>query len=1135
MNAEELYQQLKQQRVELWNDGKMLRFRAAENTLSRDTLVLLRKHKKELIEIVKREAGAAGAEHTLEAPSVSQQAMYFLYLSAPHSPAYNVASACRIRSKMDTAAVEAAFETLISRYDSLRTTFQVHDGVLRRRVHSTAPLNFEQVDTAGRSEEELRGIVRDSYQQPFDLADGPLLRVRLFTSGETDHVFLISLHHIVFDAWSLWLLQDEFRMLYAQHTGGETALLPALTASYSSYVEELAELETSERGARMWQYWQERLAGELPTLELPVDRPRPKSTTFRGATHKFRIPAQLTSDLRELAKQQSVTPFVLMLAIYKTLLHRYSGHDDTIVGTTTSGRTRNELTRLVGYFVNTLAIRTSTSGDPSFSSYLAHVKQHALGALENQEFPFPLLVDRLNPPRTAGRLPICSVMFGLQKPQRFQEAMRLFDEDKQHFQMGELEIHPFELDQQEGQFDLTLELFDTADSFAAVLKYDTQMFNTATAERIAAHYVQLAAAVVANPTAKLSEFDILPAAEKQQLSEFASQAPAAETSIDSPATTHGLFEDSAQQFPQQQAVVCDGEVLSYAELNARANQAAHALIAAGVKPGDLVACCFDRGCAVAPVLLGILKCGGVYTPLDAASPAERQTSMIDQCNAKLVLTSGNGAGNVQPATALTLAIEDFCAQLATQPTSACDVKVDPAATAYVLHTSGSTGTPKGVCVSHQAFVAHIRSISQVFEIEVTDRVLQFSNLTFDPSLEQMFAPWSQGATVVMRGNELWSPAKMWETVRYEQLSVVNIPPAYFQQCNDVLDDGIESLNALRLLIIGGDVFPTGALDIWRDGHVKVLNAYGPTEAVITATTYDVTHHRQSAGSPPIGRPRPGNTAYILDAHGQPAPVGVAGELFLGGPALASGYLNDEELTAARFIADPFSPAANARMYRTGDRAKWKADGQIEFLGRDDGQVKIHGMRVETGEIESVLNAVTGIKSSHVAARTDASGITYLVAWVVAENQDNFAEDMLRNHLQAKLPRYMVPRRYVSVDALPVNASGKVDTSALPEPAAVSRAADNVYIPPRTQEETSLARIWSEVLNVQPVGIHDNFFDLGGASLTSLRIVSKASDAGVRLNGEPIKPELLFEYPTVCELAAYIQSQNGAAAAATKLA
>ncbi len=1130
MTAEELYEQLKLQGVELWSEGKMLRFKAAESALSRDTLVLLRRHKKELIEIVKREAGATVGGFTLEAPSVSQQAMYFLHLSAPHSPAYNVASACRIRSVLDTAAVEAAFETLISRYDSLRTTFQVHEGALRRRVHATAPLNFEQVDVAGQSEEEVRQIVRDSYQEPFNLADGPLLRVRLFTSASDDHVFLISLHHIIFDAWSLWLLQDEFRMLYAQHTGGETALLPALTASYTDYVDELAALETSDRGDKMWQYWQQRLAGDLPTLELPVDRPRPKSTTFRGATHKFRIPAELTARLRELARQESVTPFVLMLAIFKTLLHRYSDQADIIVGTTTSGRTRNELTRIVGYFVKTLAIRTDAGDDPVFRDYLSQVKQHALGALENQEFPFPLLVDRLNPPRTAGRLPICTVMFGLQKPQRFQEAMQLFEEGDKTFKMGELEVHPFPLDQQEGQFDLTLELFDTADSFAAVLKYDTKMFDEETAHRIASHYNQLASSIVEDAGKRLSEFRLLPDEENQKLAAFATGNKQAEVAAD---TAHGLFERAAEQHPDRTALICDGEELSYEALNSRANQVAHVLLASGVQPGDIVACCLDRGPMVAPLVLGIMKSGGVYAPLDGASPAARLRSMIEKCGARLVITSAAGDEEVTPADATLLTVEEIAAQMVQAADASPAVDVEPAATAYVIHTSGSTGIPKGVCVPHQAFAAHIASITDVFGITTQDRVLQFSNLTFDPSLEQMFTSWGQGATLVMRGNELWSPAKLWETVQQQRLSVVNIPPAYFQQCSDVLDD-VTSLTALRLLIIGGDVFPVSALDIWRDSGVKVLNAYGPTEAVITATTYDVTGHTQAAGSPPVGRPRPGNTAYVLDQHGRPAPVGVAGELYLGGPALASGYLNDPQLTAQRFVPDPFAGREGAKMYRTGDRAKWNAAGQIEFLGRDDGQIKIHGMRVETGEIESVLTSFDGIQAAHVAVRTDASDINYLVAWVVAGGEQEIAEETLRSFLQSKLPRYMTPRRYVTVPSLPVNASGKVDTTALPEPAAVSLGADHAYVAPCTPEEKILAEIWAEVLNVQPVGTHDNFFDLGGASLTSLRIVSKASDAGVTLNGEPIKPELLFEFPTVGELAAYIASQNDTATA-TRLA
>ncbi len=1120
MNADQLYQQLKSLGVELWCEGKMLRFRAEENALSRELLTLLRKHKKELVELLNQETREASPETVFEPPSLNQQALYFLHLAAPQSPAYNVASACRIRSVLEVPAIRECFQALITRHEALRTTFQFEKGHLKRRVHAECPLDLEVIECAGCSESELQDRVRLAYREPFDLGQGPLLRVRLFRVSQTDHVLLIALHHIVFDAWSLWLLLDEFRVLYAQHTGGETASLPDLKANYTDYVQSQQDLQSSPRGETMWQFWRERLSGELPALELPTDRPHPRIARYCGASVKFRIPSDLTAQLRELARSRGVTPHMLMLAIYKVLLHRYSHQTDLIVGVAISGRTQTDLARVVGYFVNSLAIRTELSGDPKFGDFLAQVKTASLGAMQHQEYPFPLLVEKLNPPRAAGRPPIFSVMFEMRKPQRLQEVMQLFDESSDPINLGGLEVHPFDLDQQEGQSDLALELFDTQDSYAGILKYNVDLFEESTAERIAAHYGELARAIVSEPDLPLSSYHFLPTEEQQRLAAYAGQVTEFE-----PLLAHEMFERQAQKTPDRLALICESQRLTYQALDTQANRAAHALRDLGVKPGDFVACCFARGPSSAPVILGILKAGAVFVPLDPANPPQRVASLANGCSARLILADSplpaeiSGDFQVVP-------IGEFCSAMTAQPETRLALNFPEPALAYVIHTSGSTGMPKGVCVSHHALSGHAQAMREVLGTTAEDRVLQFSTLSFDACLEQMFVPWSLGAAVVMRGQELWTPDVLWEQVRREQITMVHFPPAYCRECVNAFTGDPDSLESLRLLISGGDVFPTEALDVFQGTSVRILNEYGPTEAVITATVYDASQHDWDQRAVPIGTPRPGTSAYILDAHNRPTPIGVPGELCLGGPLLAEGYLNDPELTQAKFVPDPFQNNPQARMYRTGDRARWLDNGQIEFLGREDRQIKIQGMRVETEEVEHAITSCSGLKAAYVAARIDHNGLTYLVAWVVPEDPKTWNDEHLRTALQAKLPRYMIPRQYLVVEALPVaTSSGKIDAAALPEPESITRPASRRLTAPQTPEEVLLAKIWAEVLNVDPVGVEDNFFDLGGGSLSSLRIITQASAENLTIQGEPLKPELLFEYPTIRELASYIKSQN----------
>lgn len=1132
MNVDQLRKALSERNVDLWVEGKMLRFRAPEGALNEPLLAAMKRCKKDLIESLERESSPSRGQDELQPLSIGQQALYFLHSVAPHSPAYNVASVARICSPVNVEAMRQTMQDLTSRHDSLRTTFVMRDGQPCRRIQARVTPDFCQVTTENLNEEQLKEEVHREYRKPFDLANGPLLRVRLFTTNDKNHVFLMTLHHLVFDSWSLWLLHDEFRLLYEQHLGGKTALLPTLRAGYSDFVRQQQEMERDERGQRLWSYWKNQLAGDLSPPDLPLDFPRPEHPNLRGATHRFRIPAELSSRLRSLATSHGVTPFVLMLAIFKTLIHRSTGQEDVIVGTATSGRTTTDFARVIGYFVNTLAIRTNATGKPTFSEYLGQVKQRTLEALEHQEFPFPLLVDRLNPRRDSGRLPICTVLFGLQKPQQFQEVVRLFDEDTGHIDWGGLDVHPFELNQQEGQFDLTLEMFETTDSFLCTLKYDVDLFRPETAEQIGRHFVQLAEAIVENPNRSLDDYEMTPEDERRRIASFGSAlAPAA---LDDP-RAHRLFELQTELTPHRVAAIADGESLTYSQLNRRANRMAHILRRYGVVPGTLVACRLDRGMDVAVVILAIFKAGGTYVPLDGASPEDRLRQVIRESGAQLVVahehlkfTSPPDEADTATTAPKWLLLDDAFDASTDEGDENLDLGFPASTLAYVIYTSGSTGVPKGVCVSHRAFAEHVVSVREAFGLNENDRVLQFSNLTFDPSLEQLLAPWSLGATVVIRGNELWAPDAFWDFVDDHRLSMVNLPPAYFKQCHEALSPDSRQGGSLRLVIVGGDVFPIETLTHWKERNVRVLNAYGPTEAVITASVYDATHHDPSVLRVPIGRPIPGMKAYVLDDRGRHAPIGIPGELYLGGTMLADGYLNDEELTAKKFVADPFSNVPGAKMYRTGDRARWSAEGNIEFLGRTDRQIKIHGFRVETGEIENALRSCPNVREAFVRPFADSNGDTYLVAWLAGNGSQLPSSDDLRRLLRKKLPSYMVPRQIVSLDRLPVNAAGKIDVSALPEPAAM-RPQTCDYVAPRTENERILVEVWSNVLNVERIGIHDSFFDLGGGSLTSLRIVAQATDAGLTVNGQPIRPEMLFEYSTVGELAALVDARTAVGA------
>ncbi|WET76910.1 amino acid adenylation domain-containing protein [Amycolatopsis sp. QT-25] len=1020
--------------------------------------------------------------------SFAQQRMWFLDQLDPGSVEYLIPLALRLSGPLSVETFRAALDRLAARHEVLRTRYADQDGEPVQIVDPPGPVAFRLVDLTGEpaAARELLGRVSG---RPFDLEREHPLRVTVIRVAEDEHLVALTLHHIAFDAWSMAIL---FRDLNEPH--GQAP--PLQYADFAAWQRSERSLEDM---ADQLRYWRGRLAGLTP-VELTTDRPRPAQRDPRGDTVSVTVPVPVARAVTELAARQGATPFMTMLAAFHVLLGRYTGRTDVSVGTPVAGRTRQETEELLGLFTNTLVLRADLSGSPTFTELLDRVRRGCTEAFAHQDLPFEHLVDALQPDRDLSRNPLFQIMFELENL-----------ENRPGTLCGTA-VRPIPAGASVAKFDLTVSVQQRdGGELRCVFEYATSLFDRATIERMAGHYLRLLADIGASPDREPAELEVLADDERRRLLHDWSDPDGERLSTldptgEYPLCVPELVERQAARRPDAVAVVCGGQRLSYAELNARANRLARVLRSRGAGPETVVGVCLERSLDAVVVLLGVLKSGGVYAPFDPRHPAERLGFMLADAGVRLVVTTREFSGRFGDHEELVVDGVEWSDGDATN----LDVRPDPRTLAYLIYTSGSTGRPKGVMTEHRSYAHHCRVIADAYTIGSDDRVVLLSALTFDVSMDQIGATLLAGATIVVSDPLFWTPAELPARLAEHGVTIIDTTPAYYREA---MRYGPDLLAGLRLMNVGADVVTVDDARMWAESGLpgRFLCSYGPTEATICSVLHPVTGGLDglpSGAAMPLGRPVAGTRAYVVDAELRLVPTGVPGELCLGGVRLARGYHNDTARTAERFVPDPFGPPG-ARLYRTGDLVRHRPDGTIEFLGRIDQQVKIRGLRLELGEVEAALLRHPDVDAAVVVTTADPAGEPLLAAYVVGEP----GAEALREHLRTLLPEYMVPTRWAKLPALPLTASGKVDRKALPaaEPTASGTGPAEA---PRNPAEQLITEIWCEVLGVDRVGVTDDFFALGGHSLLATRVLARLRSAfAVEL---PLRR--LFEATTVAELA-----------------
>jgi amino acid adenylation domain-containing protein len=1028
--------------------------------------------------------------------SFAQERLWFLDRLGQGGPAYNLADAIRIPGELDAEALEAALGAVIRHHEPLRTTFREVDGVPVQIIHPFAGFTLPIDDLEGEPEDEARRIVAGEAARAFDLAAGPLFRARLLRLSPADHLLFLTLHQIVADAGSLQVLSRETWTLYRAFRDGIEPQLPEVSIQYADHVRWHRERAGSGEEAAELAYWVAQLAGAPELLELPADHPRPPVPTFRGGAIPVDLSADRVERLRELARAEGASLFVVVLAAFQVLLSRWSGSEDLVVGTHTAGRTRPETEEAIGLFTNTLVVRTDLSGDPSFRTLAGRVRERVLGAYEHQDVPFERVVAAVKPERNLSHSTLFQVVFLLGG-----------NESAPAVDARGIAAEPTVT-----RFDLTLRLHpDARGGLSGALEYSADLFERGTVRRMVEHLERVVEQVCADPDRTISRVKLMGTAERARVLAWNRTTAA----FPADRCIHHLFEAQAARTPDAVAIRFGRHALTYREVDERANQVAWELLRLGVRPETRVAIWLERGPELVPAILGAMKAGAAYVPLDPGYPDERIAYMLDDSGAAVLLTQARLRGRVPPREGMdVVSLDAEWNRIAAGRGDAPETGVGPENLCYVIYTSGSTGRPKGVAMHHRGVCNYVHWGVRFYRAGEGEGAPVFTSMAVDLTLTNLL-PLFAGRTVHLLPEE--SPIEALAAVLGQRpgFGLIKITPLHLGLLNDLLAPE-ELASAARTLVVGADFLSAEPTLPWQEHApgVRLMNEYGPTETVVGCSAYVLPIGKHRAGPVPVGHPIQNLAFYVLDAHGEPVPVGLPGELYIGGVAVARGYLDRPGLTAERFVPDPFA-SPGARMYRTGDRARWQADGNLLILGRTDHQVKVRGYRVELGEVEAALRRL-GAREALAVVREDRPGDRRLVAYVVGGDGDP-AE--MRDAMRRTLPEYMVPDAIVVLGALPQTPTGKIDRKTLPAP---GRHATGAGDGPRTATEAALLRIWETLLGVEGIGTEENFFRLGGNSLLALRLLAHAN----RAFGCDLPVATLFTGATVRRMAEAIEERTG---------
>lgn len=1032
--------------------------------------------------------------------SYAQQRLWFLDRLQPGSATYNIPTVLRLKGRLDAAAMTRGLRRIIERHEALRTTFHAGaDDSPFQKINPTPEFtigvkDFSRVAAPVR-EEQARTTINTLVRKPFDLSSDLMLRANLLRLREDEHLLVLVTHHIASDEWSLRVLFEEWAALYREEISGRASELGELPLQYAAYAQWQRDQLKGDLLEEQLGYWRKKLKGPLPTLELPADYARPQTPEHKGQSCQWALSGEHYERLAALGREHGATPFMTLAAVFTVLMHRYTQQDDLVFGTPIAGRTMLETEKLIGFFVNTLVFRAKVAPEQTFAEVLATVRETTLGAYANQELPFDKLVEEIKPERSSSSNPLVQIAFSLEtdlfKPNIFEG----------------LEAELEEAETGTSKFDLTFVVRQGGGAPSVFAEYDTALFKAGTIQRLLTHYATLIEAILEGPKTAISKLRILPEAERTKIVRDWNQ-----TRTDYPATEciHQLFESQVAKTPEAIALEYGEEALSYRELNVRANQLAHRLRKLRAGRNTLVGVYLERSPWMILSFVGILKAGAAYVPLDLSYPKERLAFMAEDAQMPVIITTSSLAGDLPPNQAKIICIDSEWTDIATEPRLLPPNHATPDSLAYMIYTSGSTGRPKGVPVPHKAVVRLVRETNYV-RITPNDRIAQASNASFDAATFEIWGALLNSARVTgISKDTTLSPHDFVQQLRQKQVTTLFVTTALF---NQLAREVPGAFRTLKHVLFGGEAVDPKWVRSVLECHPpeRLLHVYGPTESTTFSSWYLIQEVEEGAATIPIGKPISNTQLYVLDSHRQPVPIGVPGELYVGGDGLAHGYYNRPELTAEKFVESEVE--TGSRLYRTGDLVRFLDTGDVEFIGRIDHQVKIRGLRIELGEIESVLARHENVSNCVVLAREDAPGEKRLVGYVIAKNAPAPTPSELRAFLKKELPDFMVPGAWVYMESFPLTPNEKVDRRALPAPDE-NRVIEKTFIAPRCHTEQQLAKVWEKVLGVQPIGVADNFFDLGGHSLLAVKLFSQIE----RVFGKRLPLATLFRAPTIEQMA-----------------